>query len=341
MLRRRPGAVSEVLRDPVAAGVEGSAHAIRRLQRGWTTRRDQREIETILTAFTGADLLALKTRLNLSEDKHDLEELIFRDIGDDAVRERVLEHIAREAQRTPVSDVKVLCDVDDTVRCSLHDERYPSGAVYPGALAFLEALDHGTERSPSRIGDLTFLSARPRDLFGVIENLSRDSLRRIGTRSGSMLTGTFLGLRSHRGMAEAKLDNVARYHRIFPEYGMVFIGDSGQGDIDVARQVGRQYAAHLRGAFIHDVTGLDAQARRNLADNGVHVFDSYVAAAAQAHRLGLVDADTPAHIAEQARRDLDAIEFDSAEQHDAALALIDRDAEAAARGDADQTRAAD
>jgi hypothetical protein len=38
-------------------------------------------------------------------------------------------------------------------------------------------------------------------------------------------------------LAGKKFDNFAAYHALFPEYRVVFIGDSGQGDIMAGLQV--------------------------------------------------------------------------------------------------------
>lgn len=317
--------MQQVLADPVAAGVPVAAQAVWQLQRGWTSLRDQGEIARILCAFTGRDLLELKSTLCSRPDKHDLEELVFRDVGNRRLRERILAHIDEQARLTPVPDVKVLCDVDDTVTSSLHDDRFPSGTVYPGVLSLLEAIDLGTARRPSTIGDLTFLSARPRDAWGLIENQSMATLRRAGVKRSSMLTGTFWGLRSHRGMARGKLDNLRRYRRLFPEYGLVFFGDSGQGDLEVAQTMLTEHPDCVHGVFIHDVTGMSADDRESLGRDGIHVFDSYIGAAGHARDLELIDARALQAVGEQAWQALTSVPFTSDDQRETALACARRD----------------
>lgn len=317
--------MQQVLIDPVAAGVPAAAQAVWQLQRGWTSPRDQREVARILCAFTGRDLLDLKSALCSRPDKHDLEELVFRDVGNRRIRGRILSHIDEQARMTPVPDVKVLCDVDDTVTCSLHDDRFPSGTVYPGVLSLLEAIDLGTARRPSTIGDLTFLSARPRDAWGLIENQSMATLRRAGVTRSSMLTGTVWGLRSHKGMARGKLDNLRRYRQLFPEYGLVFFGDSGQGDLDVAQTLLAEQPEFVHGVFIHDVTGMSEDDRRSLGQKRIHVFDTYIGAAGEARDLGLIDTTALQLIAARAMRDLNAVPFTSDDQRTAATACARRD----------------
>lgn len=63
-------------------------------------------------------------------------------------------------------------------------------------------------------------------------------------------------LLSNGSMAEKKIDNLRKYMQLFPEYGVVWIGDSGQGDVVVAHQlVEDARAKHLPppACFIHDV----------------------------------------------------------------------------------------
>ncbi len=61
---------------------------------------------------------------------------------------------------------------------------------------------------------------------------------------------------SHESMADKKLANMNLYMRLFPEYQYVWVGDSGQGDVIVAKALVASFQA--RGlqpplVFIHDV----------------------------------------------------------------------------------------
>ncbi len=61
---------------------------------------------------------------------------------------------------------------------------------------------------------------------------------------------------SHGSMADKKLDNMHLYMQLFPEYQYVWVGDSGQGDVIVAKALVASFRA--KGLtppliFIHDV----------------------------------------------------------------------------------------
>ena len=170
--------------------IHEAAEAIYRLQRGATTRGEEAEIRAILLGFRGAELTRLKNLIGDRTDRHDLEGLLYYDIDDESVRAEILAHFAAVAAKEASDEVKVLCDIDDTLVCRLHDDRYPRGTVYPGAVAFLEALDQGPRDAPFSTGDLTFITARPADAFGLIETYSR-----------AALAARDLGLMSERGLA--------------------------------------------------------------------------------------------------------------------------------------------
>mgnify|MGYP003594499888 CR=1 FL=1 len=173
----------------------------------------------MLLAVGGTELTRLKNELNLRTDRHDLEALVFDDNDDDAIRQEILDHIAREAQVVgQLDERKVLCDIDDTVKSAIHDDRWPRGTVYPGILALLEALDVGPADEPFSRGDLTFVTARPTDVFGLMERTSHEALTKAGISARTVLTGSFFALRTHAAMAGKKLANINDYRLLFPEY---------------------------------------------------------------------------------------------------------------------------
>ncbi|WP_022923760.1 phosphatase domain-containing protein [Serinicoccus marinus] len=263
------------------------ARLIGPLHRGRVTREDQQAIVDTMTAVTGAPFHDLKYRLNATGDHHDLEHLVFDHLDED-LQDRLLEHIAAQAQADPTSDLRVLCDIDDTLRCALHDDRYPRGTVYPGVVELLTQLDRGAAADPGRVGDLTFVTARPGGPAGLIEEYTRDGLADLGLPPHSVLGGSLLNLHTKAAIAERKLQNMERDHLLFPECRMVFVGDSGQADGDVGAEMAARPHDHVVGTLLHDVTGLDGAARAAWAERGVHVFDTYAGAAGHALRLGLL-----------------------------------------------------
>lgn len=299
---------------------------VHELQEGWTSAADERRLAEIFLGVHGVELTELKNALNRRDDHHDLEQLLFDDVDDEEIRRRVLAHLAAEAQALGRVGVKVLSDIDDTVFPMIHETRYPRGHTpVPGVLAFLQALDDGPVDNPLSRGDLTFVTARPELAMGLVEGSTKDALRTAGIVSSSVLAGEVLGLRSRDAMADVKLANVERYRQAFPEYGVVFVGDTGQGDVLVGTRMREAYPQDCPAVFVHDVVATAQPERDRLAALGVHVVDTYVGAAGVARRLGLVSDAGVAEVTEQALAELDEVAWESAEQERDTRALFERD----------------
>lgn len=297
--------------DVRAALVEG-------MQKGYTSRQEERAIRNIFVATHGAALVELETRIDSGGDAHDLEGLVFHDIGDASVRAEILGHIAGEA--VPDAGLKVVSDIDDTFCSRLHDERYPKKTVYPG----VRQLYHELDVADGRNGDVMFLTARPSEPTGFTENRTHATLRRQGAPEAAVVTGSFRGLVSLEGMAGAKHERLQRIQQLYPGHGEVLLGDSGQGDVRFARLAIGATPAAVRGALIHDVVGTPADERARLRDDGIILFDTYIDAAVEAHQLRLISRDAVHRVAAAAQRELGEIEFDSEAQRDARRAEFDR-----------------
>ncbi|WP_122260748.1 hypothetical protein [Ornithinimicrobium cerasi] len=284
------------------ATVVGALHPVVR------QREHQETIADVLLSRTGGSFHDLKYRLNATGDHHDLEHLVFTDLDED-LRERVLAHIAEQASVDPTSDLRVLCDIDDTLKCAIHDDRYPRGTVYPGIVALLHALDEGAAEEPSRPGDLTFVTARPGGPRGLVEQYTLNGLSELGLPPHAVLGGSLLNLHTKERIAERKIQNMERDRLLFPECRMVFIGDSGQADGQVGAQMHQRDPGHIVGTLLHNVTDLDPAARARWAEQGVHVFDTYAGAAAHAVRLGLVRVDQAREVAEETRAQLALVDL--------------------------------
>ncbi|WP_324616614.1 OsmC family peroxiredoxin [Ornithinimicrobium avium] len=289
------------------------AGVISALHSGPTPRSHQEAIVDVLVSRSGASFHDLKYRLNATGDYHDLEHLVFQDIDED-LRGRLLEHFAAQAGVDPTSDLRVLCDIDDTVRCAIHDDRYPRGTVYPGVVELLQALDDGAAEEPGRAGDLTFVTARPSGPRGLVEQYTRNGLAVLGLPPHAVLGGSLLNLHTKAAIAERKVQNMERDHLLFPECRMVFVGDSGQADGQVGAQMHRTAPGHVVGTLLHNVTDLTAQERADWARQGVHVFDTYAGAAAHALRLGLVSGEQARAVAAATREGLVALDLEPEER---------------------------
>lgn len=294
LLRERDGELS----------ASALAQVISALHIGPTPRYAQEAIVDLLTSRTGSAFVELKYRLNDTGDYHNLEHLVFRDLEED-LQDGLLEHIAEQADYEGTSDLRVLCDIDDTLKSVIHDRRYPRGVYYPGVITLLTQLDEGAAAEPGRPGDLTFVTARPGGPRGLVEQYTLNALDGLGLPPHAVLGGSLLNLHTKGAIAERKLQNMDRDRLLFPECRMVFIGDSGQADGSVGAQMHRRDPGHIVGTLLHNVTDLDEAGRARWAEQGVHVFDTYAGAAAHAVRLGLLRPDQARLVADDVRVGLD------------------------------------
>jgi hypothetical protein len=312
--RHRSELLDLLLRERLAElSPEALALVLAALHSGPTPRSHQQAITDVLTSFTGDRFHDLKYRLNTTRDYHDLEHLVFGDLDED-LRQRLLEHFAEQALVDPTSDLRVLCDIDDTLKCAIHDDRYPRGTIYPGVVVLLKALDDGAAEEPNRAGDLTFVTARPGGPRGLVEQYTRDDLAVLGLPPHSVLGGSLLNLRTKASMAERKLQNMHRDRQLFPECRMVFIGDSGQADGQVGAEMHRIDPDHIVATLLHNVTDLTPQQREEYAAQGVHVFDTYAGAAAHALRLGLIRTDQAQAVVEATREGIGVVDLTDAQR---------------------------
>lgn len=296
-----------------ALSPESLAVLLAALHVGPTPRTHQELITEVLLSRTGTAFHDLKYRLNSTRDHHDLEHLVFEEIDED-LRETLLEHFAEQAHVDPTSDLRVLCDIDDTVKCAIHDDRYPRGTIYPGVVELLQALDDGAAEKPNRAGDLTFVTARPGGPRGLVERYTRNDLSTLGLPPHSVMGGSILNLHTKARMADRKILNMDRDRQLFPECRMVFIGDSGQADAQVGAEMHRRDPDHIVATLLHNVTDLTREARAELAQDGVHAFDTYAGAAAHALRLGLIRAEQAQTVVEATRKGIAELELDAAQR---------------------------
>lgn len=303
---------------------KAAAAVIHGMQSGRTPVEMERAIRDILRTRTGAELTRLKNLIGDRLDRHDLEGLVYYDIDDETVRTEILAHFHAHQPLDMDGEIKVLCDIDDTVFSKLHDDRYPRGTVYPGVLAFLEALDQGPHDAPFSTGDLTFVTARPADAFGLIETHSRATLRKAGIADLDLLGGTLGALLTKKAMAKRKLLNIKHYCAMYPEYRVMFVGDSGQGDPLVGEWI-HDHHEDVAAVLIHDVVRTSAADRARKAHLGVQYFDTYVGAALEARDRDLLSDRGLRSVIEESRSALSEIEWEEDSQRVEIETLVERD----------------
>jgi len=112
------------------------------------------------------------------------------------------------------------------------------------------------------ISATVYLSARP-DMMKEKTLASTTAI--LGHPPQAILCGTFRTLASNAGMAARKAENYQLYHALFPEFRVVWLGDSGQGDIATGLQMLRIHAqdeadAAVEAAATPAVVAVDAAA---------------------------------------------------------------------------------
>lgn len=307
--------------------VESRAKLVQALQINSTDGKEEKAITALFLATKGEGLSALKNAIDGGADHRDLQQLVFHDIDDKDLRNQLLAHFKSEA--TPKDGkVKVLSDIDDTFYANWKDDRFPKKTIYPGVRALYTELDRGGGATADRTGDLMFLSARPYDRPGASEHFTREMMHDQGVTQATVLSGDFAHLIGNQAIADKKFDNWLQVNQLYPEYGSVFIGDSGQGDaIFGAKAAGAN--ADMRSVFIHNVTHMDAAAKAAEAQKGVFVFDTYVGAATEAFKRGLISKGGLERVVNEANREFGTLAFSSPEQKSERKAELDRDTVAA------------
>jgi len=166
------------------------------------------------------------------------------------------------------------------------------------------------------VSGLVYLSARPPLMKrGTLDN----ALTLVGVNPQAILCGSIMTSFTNVSMARKKVENFTLYHFLFPEHRVVWLGDSGQGDILVGLELLALHdkwvadmTAHFNGrataaddidavvlpprplVLIHDLrhsnqTPYNNEAQRvAYAAKGVYLFDLYLEAAAIAFKHGLL-----------------------------------------------------
>jgi len=221
--------------------------------------------------------------------------LVFSDIDDAGIRAELIAHLRTAAEGVTSRPIRILSDIDDTLFSKYHDGRVPEGTPYPGVRAFYAELAAASGTEPLTEPFVTFISARPADRGGRVEEYTLDQLRDLGFESATLLAGSFARVHSHEAMAEGKRHNLARYRALYPELRFVFVGDSGQGDVAFGESILADYPDDVVAVFIHDLVNVEEELgptpegeKAAAAGRRLYYFDDYADAARIAASIGLL-----------------------------------------------------
>lgn len=182
----------------------------------------------------------------------------------------------------------------------------------------------------SKLGNITFLSARPRLYQGALENKLFSDFARLKEQGRfhcmpAMLAGdtesgwAFIRKGDFEPMAEKKYQNFLEYSQLYPEYSFVFVGDNGQGDLSAGARMVVRHPDRVEAVFIHVVQPLDStygfdvvQAMDPDLRERIVFFNDFVEAATVAASRGFFHSIALPDIANDARSEFEVAGFSSA-----------------------------
>ncbi|KUF89872.1 RNA polymerase-associated protein RTF1 [Phytophthora nicotianae] len=225
---------------------------------------------------------ALKNKV---DTKFPMFDLIYHRIRSDTEREAILKHFEAEAAALRTSPkffapIKLLCDDNDD----------------------LEAGITAGSKKPKDVQRVAFLTARPE----FLRKRSLQELRACGFQHFTLLMGRFANMWGSQRIASGKLRNFVRFKRVFAEHRFVFVGDNGQGDIDLGKELLKN--PHLQTAESAFVPWERVQPER------IHSFRTYIGASFHLYVLGLLPLSAVVRVVEKTALAYAAIVFDSREQ---------------------------
>lgn len=262
LLRLLPPSVNHLTLSSKRDLIGGLAH-------GNTDLAAEKMIAQLFLSEQGQTLTQLKVEIDCASNGHDLHHILHSDIDSADLRFDIIRHF--QNGHTPTQEereLRVVCDIDDTLYASLNDQRYSKGTVYPGVLQLLGAL---SELPP------IFLTARPELAKSLFERITHKQLSHYGIHRSTVLSGSLPGLMGHRRMAEQKARTLLSYKELYPEFRFIFIGDSGQGDMSLSESLLSKRPKAIERALIHKLA--DNQPGSVSKRPDIHVFDDYGVAA--------------------------------------------------------------
>ncbi|KAF4319523.1 hypothetical protein BBO99_00004514 [Phytophthora kernoviae] len=139
-----------------------------------------------------------------------------------------------------------------------------------------------------------------------------------------VLMGRFANMWGTQRIASGKLRNFVRFKRVFAEHRFVFVGDNGQGDIDLGKELLKNpHLYSVSAVLIHDVirnhiTGepLSQHSYRGKECNqhGIHSFRTYIGASFHLYTLGILPLSGVIRVVEKTALAYAAIVFDTCKQ---------------------------
>lgn len=216
----------------------------------------------------------------------------------------------------------IISDLDDTViktnatslvqtlRLTLLHNAH-TRVPFEGISAFYQALQAGV--GPETFNPILYISSSPWNLYDLllefldVHDIPRGPLllRDLGIERDRLIQS------SHHHHKRRQIDLVMRS---YPELAFILVGDSGQDDPDIYRDVALDYPGRIKAIYIRDVAGLMQHnyvqgISESLATRGIEMVlaKDTVQAAQHAAKHGWIDSAALEHIRQTRRRDHDAV----------------------------------
>jgi phosphatidate phosphatase APP1 len=169
---------------------------------------------------------------------------------------------------------------------------------FEGVAEFYQALQHGQTERPDN--PFFYVSSSPWNIYDVLEEFLRLGklptgpllLRDAGLRMPPPLPGESMAASAHHAHKLHEIDGLLK---TYPQLPFVLLGDSGQEDTRIYREVVRRFPGRIKAIYIRDVqvparAALVGPVSEELRGEGVPMLlvPDYATAAQHAAGLGLV-----------------------------------------------------
>jgi len=230
--------------------------------------------------------------MNGTVDDHSIERLISEVMVDDDKAALARELVAHGPTPQRSGDYYVYSDVDDTVR-PWKDTSCKAG-VYPGARALYQML------APH--GDIHFVTARDGFLVSAREPLRKTKLPYASVAYGNLGSAfAFFGMTGP--LVAKKLENLRKLIERNPKGKCAVLGDSGQADDEVFKQLLVTNDADVALVLMHEIPGFPANAELAKHPKTI-VFKTYPELAEKLAQRGVLTTEQARLVASSAQRDM-------------------------------------
>ena len=254
--------------------------------------------------------------------------------------QRVLVSQRNALKASTSSSIKVVTDIDDTVKSSGGvkllgiplggiDTQYKRGDFYPGVSQFMLELSRPKSKQSKLINNISVLTARAKEFKFALALKPKDKIctafRNLGNNNGfdgwgigdvyygSVMEWIFQNRKGIRKLANFEImlnndDN--KVEKTTSDY--IFVGDTGELDEEGSERIALKYPKRLKAVFLHTVSDKADRSKMILKKDRVFnktpffYFQTYVGAAAKAFEAKLISEAGLQNVINQATKELNS-----------------------------------